>query len=117
MEETSQTGCSGEQFKLPEARLRDKEIGELDTLFRSYGYNIPLRSIKFLHRRSSDPCTVNMRAFMDHTGYACCDETIEILRQAYDNWVTTRIPMEEFLRRLAEETPPDPIEEKSDVEN
>ena len=83
--------------QLPEARLRDKEIQELYKLFRSYGISIPIRSLRFLQKRSNDPYSVDMRIFMRNTGYSCCDNTIDAIWKAYLEWAGNRMSIEEFL--------------------
>jgi len=93
-----------ERSQLPEVRLREKEIQELYRLFRSYGISIPMRSLRFLQKKSDDPYSVDMRIFMRNTGYACCDNTIDAIWNAYLNWTATRMTIEEFLKFEAAES-------------
>lgn len=97
----------------PEKRFRRYEVNTLYLMFKSYGYEIPMRKISYLQRLKKIE-KVDIKEFMADSGYACCDQSIDALREGYRSWNASRITMEEFLEKDASASGEDSEESNND---
>lgn len=81
----------------PEKRFRRYEVNTLYLMFKSYGYEIPMRKISYLQKLKLTE-KVDIKEFMADSGYACCEQSIDALREGYRSWNASRISLDEFLK-------------------